>query len=102
MRVRAFDGPTAVESGSPKSPSASVGVSGLAACPCSTVLHGLRFCVAVSMSGSSVEGKEPHVDPGRRALHDPLQTVKLLRSRRSRDQLDGKLRPGAKTANAPE
>src|SRR6266446_6514872 len=30
------------------------------------------------------------------------QPVKLLRSRGSTDQLDGKLRPGAKTANAPE
>jgi len=29
------------------------------------------FVVAVSMNGSSVEGKEPHVDPCRRALVDP-------------------------------
>ena len=33
---------------------------------------------------------------------DPVQPVKLLRSRRSTDQLDGKLRRGAKAAKTPD
>src|ERR1700680_4206211 len=39
--------------------------------------------VAVSMSRSFVEVKELHVDPGRRALVDPLQSIDSAQSGRS-------------------
>src|SRR5438034_11509141 len=85
MQVLGLDDPIAAESGWPRSLLVSVGASGRAACPCSTVTRPLVF-VVVSMSRSFVEVKELHVDRGRRALVDPEQTVALFSSRPSADQ----------------
>src|ERR1700737_2768252 len=46
--------------------------------------------VAVSMSRSSVEGKELHVDPGRRALVDPKPPSRLTKTGRSTSHTSGR------------
>jgi hypothetical protein len=51
------------------------------------LFHGVTRLVvvaAVSMNSSSVEGKEPHADPDRRALVDPLQKSVFDKARRSK------------------
>jgi hypothetical protein len=53
------------------------------------LFHGIAcpaVVVAVSMNGSSVEGKELHVDPPRRAQVDPDLPVTVLRKRSLRVQ----------------
>src|ERR1700726_551519 len=81
MQVLGLDDPIAAESGWPRSLLVSVGASGRAACLFHGVTRPLVF-VAVSMSRSSVEVKELHVDPGRRALVDPIQPLVSLESGR--------------------
>src|SRR4030095_5183357 len=55
--------------------------------------------VSAYMNGSFVVEKEPYLDRGSRALVDPDQTVGLLRSGRSTNQVDGKVRRSVKAAS---
>src|SRR5438552_14438881 len=64
------------------------------------LFHGaarLSVLVAVSMNGSSVEGKEPHVDPVRRAQYDPERSLDAPERRHLVAGKSSLSRPGACT-----
>ena len=80
MQVLGLDDPIAAESGWPQISFSFSGGFWPSSLP---LFHGVTLplvFVAVSMSRSSVEVKELHVDPDRRALVDPFATVRLIES----------------------